>query len=100
MHYLSWFIKFVVFVVLFGFAMHNAAPIDLYFFLGYKWNAPLAMILLVFFVLGAVFGLLASFGQVFKLRRQLVQLRKELKVSATSKPATEDMIIEPPKDAI
>ncbi|QLG87701.1 LapA family protein [Chitinibacter bivalviorum] len=100
MHYLSWMIKLLVFVVLFGFAMHNAAPIDLHFFLGYAWNAPLAMILLVFFVIGAAFGILASFGQVIRLRRELVQLRK---VSRTQTPAPQsqaDQILEQPKDAI
>ncbi|QLI82925.1 DUF1049 domain-containing protein [Chitinibacter fontanus] len=99
MHYLSWILKFLVFVVLFGFAMHNATPTELHFFLGYAWNAPLAMILLVFFVLGAVFGLLASFGQVFRLRRELVQLRKDNKNTIAHTPQS-DQILEQPKDAI
>lgn len=99
MHYLSWALKFIVFVVLFGFAMHNAAPTELHFFLGYAWSAPLAMILLVFFVLGAVFGLLASFGQVFRLRRELVQLRKENK-NINIRTAQSEQILEQPKDAI
>lgn len=100
MHYLSWALKFVVFVVLFGFAMHNAAPVNLNFFLGYAWSAPLAMVLLVFFVLGVVFGLLASLGQVFRLRRELVGARKELKAKQVMPSANEDLILEQPKDAI
>jgi putative membrane protein len=100
MHYLGWALKFLIFAMLFGFAMHNAAPIDLHFFLGYSWNAPLAMILLVFFVVGATFGLLASLGQVFRLRRELVQLRKELKSRVNTHPAQADQALEQPKDAI
>jgi putative membrane protein len=99
MQYLSWLVKFLVFVILFGFAMHNASPIDLHFFLGYVWNAPLAMILLVFFVVGAVLGLLASLGQVIRLRRELVQLRKELRKAPLSSTVNEP-ILEQPKDAI
>ncbi|WP_047393700.1 lipopolysaccharide assembly LapA domain-containing protein [Chitinibacter sp. ZOR0017] len=100
MQYLGWIVKFLIFVLLFGFAMHNAVPVDLHFFLGYVWNAPLAMILLVFFVLGVVFGLLASFSQVFRLRRELVKLRKENKqLAPITAPLTDSPLIQP-KDAI
>ncbi|WP_410498209.1 lipopolysaccharide assembly LapA domain-containing protein [Chitinibacter sp. S2-10] len=100
MHYLSWIVKFIVFVILFGFAMHNAASVELNFFLGYAWNAPLAMILLVFFVLGALFGILACLGQVFRLRRELVQLRKEIKTKIPAAHSGAELILEQPKDAI
>jgi lipopolysaccharide assembly protein A len=99
MRYLSWLIKFVAFVLLFGFAMHNANPVSLNFYLGYTWNAPLALILLVFLVLGASIGLLASLGQVIRLRRELVVLRKEKRQAPSINTANSE-ILQPPRDAI
>lgn len=100
MRYLSWFIKFIAFVMLFGFAMHNASPVKLNFYLGYAWEAPLALILLVFLVLGAAIGLLANLGQVIKLRRELLILRKEKRVSLSEKSNKDTEILTPPRDAI
>ncbi len=98
MRYLFWLIKFVAFVLLFGFAMHNANPVTLNFYLGTVWNAPLALILLVFFVTGAATGLLASLGQVIRLRRELVVLRKE-KRQVVNSPPNHAEILTPPRDA-
>ncbi|GAA5786486.1 hypothetical protein GCM10007860_05260 [Chitiniphilus shinanonensis] len=101
MRYLLWLIKFLLFVVLFGFAMHNAEPIALKFFLGYTWEAPLALVLLVFFVLGALLGLTAALGQVVRQRRELVALRKELRGrNVPQQPAAPDPLLEQPRDAL
>ena len=100
MRYLSWLIKFVAFVLLFGFAMHNANPVTLNFYLGYAWSAPLALILLVFLVLGASIGLLASLGQVIRLRRELVVLRKEKRQAAATPSDTNAEVLLPPRDAL
>lgn len=99
MRYLFWLIKFIAFVLLFGFAMHNAKPVTLNFYLGSAWNAPLALILLVFFVAGAVTGLLASLGQVIRLRRELVVLRKEKRQTANHVPPSAEVLV-PPRDAL
>ncbi|QZA79797.1 LapA family protein [Deefgea piscis] len=101
MRYLFWAVKFIAFVMLFGFAMHNANPVTLNFFFNYTWHAPLALILLVFFVSGAVIGLLASLGQVIRLRRELVALRKEKRQPINSiATAPPTVAFEPPRDAL
>ncbi|WP_432720447.1 lipopolysaccharide assembly protein LapA domain-containing protein [Jeongeupia wiesaeckerbachi] len=100
MRYLFWLIKFLLFVVLFGFAMHNAEPVTLNFFLGYVWQAPLALLLLIAFVLGTVFGILAVLGKVVRLRRELVSLRKEVRTRAASEVVTVDAALQPPRDAL
>ena len=98
MRYLILLFKFIAFVILFGFAMHNANPVTLNFFMGYSWNAPMALILLVFFVAGSVIGLLASFGQVVRLRRELVGLRKEKRTAVNTE--TSGITLEQPRDAL
>ncbi|TJZ74023.1 LapA family protein [Chitiniphilus eburneus] len=101
MRYLLWLIKFLLFVVLFVFAMHNAEPVALKFLLGYSWEAPLALVLLAFFILGALLGLTAALGQVVRQRRELVALRKELRNRAAPiHPAAPDPLLEQPRDAV
>ncbi|AMC34193.1 LapA family protein [Janthinobacterium sp. B9-8] len=100
MRYLFWLIKFFLFVIMFGFAMHNAEPVVLKFFLGYFWQAPLALLLLVFFVIGAVFGLLAAFSKIIRLRREVVSLKKELRTKQTIADSAPDLFVEQPRDAL
>ena len=102
MRYVYGFIKLLVFIVLLGFAMHNANQVSLQFFLGHSWDAPLSMILFAFFAAGALFAFLAMLGQVFRLRRELVALRKELR-ARTPVPAVivaEPLVVEQPRDAL
>ena len=102
MHYFFWLIKFIGFLLLLGFAMHNAGTVRLNFYLGYAWDAPLALILLTFLVIGAAIGLLANLGQVVRLRRELLTLRKEKRLSTSEKTnkEAEIEILTPPRDAI
>ncbi len=97
LHYLLWPLKFMLFAVLFAFAMQNADGVVLRFFLGYAWQAPLALLLLIFFVLGALFGLLACLARMARLRRELVSVRRELRHrNAALRPVIADL----PHDAI
>ena len=97
LNYLLWPVKFILFAILFGFAMHNAGNVTLNFFLGYSWNAPLALLLLIFFVLGAAFGSLACLARVARARRELVALRKEVRqYQAVNKP----VVIDTPHDVL
>lgn len=94
---LFWLLKFALFAFLFGFAMHNADPVTLNFFLGYAWNLPLHVLLLIFFVLGAAFGLLACIARLVRLRREVVKLRREIRArSSPARPVSPDI----PQDAI
>jgi len=78
-NYLLWFFRFLVFVVLLAFAFKNTDPVTVRFYFGTQWEAPLFLVLLVAFALGAVGGVLASFGAVFRRRREIVGLRKKLR---------------------
>ena len=75
MRYLLWILRISLFLLLFGFALKNDEPTVLNYYLGYQWNAPLALILLVFFVMGVGVGLMAGFTTIFRLRREVSQLK-------------------------
>ena len=86
MKYLLWFVRFLIFVVLLGFAFKNTDPVTLRFYLGAEWNAPLVIVLLAAFVLGAAAGLLACLGIVLRKRHEIFQLRKQLRATGTEQP--------------
>ena len=63
----------IVFVVLFAFAVNNTASVELRFFAGIVWQAPLIALLLFFFIGGVVFGFTAL---VPSWVRQKVEIRR------------------------
>ncbi len=79
MVYLKWLVRILIFVLLLGFAVKNLEPVTLNYFLGYQWQEPLVVILLAFTVLGVIIGLLASMSTLFRQRRELQALRRELR---------------------
>jgi uncharacterized integral membrane protein len=87
MRYVSLAIKLMIFAVLLGFAFKNSAPVTLSYWFGYELTAPLVLILMGFLGIGIVIGLLASLGSMFRLRRQVQSLKKELKLQAATPPA-------------
>lgn len=78
MRYLGLALKILIFVGVLGFALQNSQPVTVHYFLGYIWEAPLVVLLLAAFVLGALLGLLALLPALFRLRREQAKLRREL----------------------
>jgi lipopolysaccharide assembly protein A len=77
--YLLWIFRILVFVILLGFALKNTDPVAVQFWLGMQWEAPVVFVLLAAFVLGAIGGVLASLGVIFRRRREIASLRKQLR---------------------
>ena len=76
MRYLSGLLKIILFVFLLGFAVKNSDLVVVHYYLGYQWQAPLVLVLLVFFTLGAIIGVAACSGYLFRQRRELQRLRQ------------------------
>ena len=68
--YLGWLAKLAVFLLVLGFALKNTHPVKLVSYLGYTWQSPLIVMLLLAFILGALIGLLSLLPYLFRLRRQ------------------------------
>jgi lipopolysaccharide assembly protein A len=77
MRYLHWVLRILLFAFLLGFAIKNTDPVVVRYFLGWEWHAPLALVLLVFFVAGAALGVMAAVAWMYHQRRELAQLRRE-----------------------
>jgi lipopolysaccharide assembly protein A len=71
-----WALRLFLVILLAGFFIKNADPITVRFYLGYQWDAPLALIMLLFFVAGVIIGLLVLIGTIFRLRRELAGFRR------------------------
>ena len=89
MRYLRWILRTLLFLVLLGFAIKNTDPVVVRYFLGWEWHAPLTLVLLVFFVAGAAIGGLAGVGWLYNQRRELLQLRRELRSRPSAVEASE-----------
>jgi putative membrane protein len=95
MRVVGWILKFVIFVLLVGFAVKNTDPVVVRLYLGYEWQSPLVFVILVFFAAGAVFGMLSTLPFTFHHRREVRKLRRELQV----RPAAPSESTPPPERA-
>lgn len=80
MRYVSWILRIILFVLLLGFAVKNDQRVELRYFLGYEWQVSLVVVLLCFFVVGIVLGMLAMLGMLLRQRRELAAVRRDLQL--------------------
>ena len=81
MRIVSTLLWIVLFVLLLVFSIENTRNVDLKLF-GQILTAPLVLLLLVFFAIGIVVGLLASVPSWFRGRREITRLTRELEAAA------------------
>ena len=79
MRYLLWVIKLLLFVAVLTFAVKNTEPVAVRYYLGAEWQAPLILVLLVAFCAGAAIGMMTALGRVFRQRREIGGLKRELR---------------------
>jgi uncharacterized integral membrane protein len=86
MRYLIWILRLVIFVAVLLFALKNTDPVAVKFYGAYVVNnVPLIVVMLVTFVVGALFGLLLTVPAAMRRRREALRLRRELdRVQAAS----------------
>ena len=99
MRLVTWTLRVAIFLILVAFAAKNTHPATLQFYFGLAWEAPLVVLLLAFFILGALLGLMALFATVLRQRRELLALRRRLPPgSGGAGTATQDAVLPPVVD--
>lgn len=78
MKIISKIIAVILFIVFFGFALKNDQIVTLQYFFGYSQSAPLVILLLIFFLSGAVLGTLAMVPMVFRHRKDISRHKKTI----------------------
>jgi uncharacterized integral membrane protein len=69
-------VRLAVFLLLVALAAKNVEPVTLRFYFDQALRAPLALVLLGAFALGALFGVVAMLGPVLRQRRQISLLKR------------------------
>ena len=94
-------IAVALFVVFFDFALKNTDEVVLHLFWNAQTKSPLILLLLLFLVLGMVFGILAMTATVLRYRRELQRARKgsaeqpaTAEVAPAAKPTAPEALIE------
>ncbi len=83
MRVLLWSCRILIFLFLLAFAIKNTESVSVRFIFDSFWQAPLIIVLLVFFAGGAALGVLSLLGTVFGLRREVARLKRESPPAAT-----------------
>ncbi|MBE0612793.1 MAG: LapA family protein [Burkholderiales bacterium] len=78
MRVIAWTLRIILFLALFLLALKNTETIRLRLYFDQVWQTPLILALLVFFAAGTVIGVLATLTTVFRQRREIARLRREL----------------------
>ena len=86
MRILTWTIRVAVFVLLVAFAAKNVQPVTLRFYFDLALEAPLVLLLLGFFALGALFGVAALLTTVLRQRREISALKKQFAAAPAVPP--------------
>jgi lipopolysaccharide assembly protein A len=73
---LAWAARLAVFLLLAALVAKNVEPVTLRFYFDQALRAPLALVLLGAFALGALFGVVAMLGPVLRQRRQISLLKR------------------------
>ena len=92
MRYFYGFLTSILFFAVLGFAIKNAETITLHYYLGISWSAPLVLVLLASFALGAACGIIACLGLVVSQRRAANAIRQELAALNTAHPSNPEIL--------
>lgn len=78
MRIVMWLLRFLLFFLLFGFAVKNDHLASLRFFFGGEWQLPVVFVILASFSAGALLGVTATFASLLRQRREISRLRKQI----------------------
>jgi len=90
MNYLLWILRFVLFVLVLGFAVANTDPVTVHYYFGGQWQSPLIVVLLVVLCAGVALGLAVALGSMFRQRREIGELKRRLRDLAPRKSGSGD----------
>ena len=99
MRIVTWAVRLILFIMLLAFAVRNTEPVTLRFYFDLAWQAPLVLLLLVFFAAGAALGAVAGLGALLRQRRQIQQLKRALPQADAEAGARELAAASPGADA-
>ena len=70
MRLIVWLFRAFIFFALFAFALNNQQPVNVHWFFGVQWQAPMVIVVLTAFAAGAAIGVIAMVPSWWRHRRQ------------------------------
>jgi uncharacterized integral membrane protein len=99
MRVLIWLLRAFIFFAVFAFALNNQHEVQLKWFFGYEWRAPMVFIVLAALLVGVLVGVLGMLPGWWHQRHKA--RRAEAQVAAPPPPPRSDRADEaPPADAV
>lgn len=84
-------IKTILFLLLLAFAVKNTEIVHIQYYLGFEFDVPLILVIMISFAVGAILGGFANLGFILEKTRNVGQLERKLKKTeqhlATAKSA-------------
>ena len=78
--YLAWIVRIALFLLVLAFALENSQVVTVQYFVATPWQAPLVVVILLCFAVGAALGILAVIPAFIRMRRDMTLLRRQLKL--------------------
>lgn len=96
MRALSWLFRVFLFLCALGFALTNQDIATLRFIgsSDFEWRAPLVIFLLLFFAAGAALGLVSIVPTLFRQRREIGRLRREVKLMGKAQASATPPVVD------
>jgi putative membrane protein len=88
MRFVTWTVRFILFVFLIALAAKNVEPVTVRFYFDVALRAPLVVVVFAAFAAGALFGVLALLTTVLRQKREISQLRRRKPESPPAAPPT------------
>ncbi len=88
----AWILKLGFFLLVLWFALKNTTPVPIRFSSELVWeHVPLIVVMVLCVALGALLGALALALPIYKMRREVAQLRRTSTVASTAESSAERM---------
>ncbi len=84
MQLFTWLVRAILLFVLFAFAMNNQHEVELRWFFGLSWRAPMVIVVLCAMALGFVLGVLGMLPSWWSQRRRASRAVRRLDAPATN----------------
>ena len=98
MRILVWLFRAAIFFSLFAFALNNQDVASVKWFFGHEWRAPMVFIVLIAFVFGCVFGVLAMVPSWWRHRRSHGAIARSPPSTDAARRRTGAPALTPPRD--
>jgi uncharacterized integral membrane protein len=100
MQLITWLVRALLLFVLFAFAMNNQQEVELRWFFGLSWHAPMVIVVLCALALGFLLGVVGMLPSWWRQRRRASRAVRRLDAPAASTPGTTAARPATPPDAV